>query len=237
MDSKLTEITNNPKEFFRWLETVDEGTLFDFISKWHAEGETSSELISFIEFFRELSPPLKLDTKVAKRTSSSLHALQPPCDCAGTGGDKSNSFNISTATAFLVAYAGLPVIKNGGRSASSKVGSVDVLSELGLDLDIPDEKKIKAFQELNLSFFSSKISAEYLAPVKNLARKNKSTSFINLIAPFLSPVELEGQLIGVAKLKWLPIMQEISEYFIQKGYRKKIILVYSHNQDHSVTCQ
>jgi anthranilate phosphoribosyltransferase len=264
-------LTNNPKEFFQWLETATEGTLFSFISEWHTKGESSEELIKFIEFLREKAPPLSLSDlvydenagigvckqsplgRVAKRTSSrlrrtndrsvlqvhedheddenaeigvSLHA-HLAYDCAGTGGDKSHSFNISTGTAFLAAYAGLPVIKNGGRSASSKVGSVDVLYEIGLDLDISEEKKLEAFQKLGLSFFSSKISSEYLLPVKNLARKYKESCFINLIAPFLSPIELQGQIIGIAQARWVPVIQEIARYFIKQGYRQKFILVHS----------
>ncbi len=222
-------LTNNPKEFFQWLETATEGTLFSFISEWHTKGESSEELIRFIEFLREKAPPLRLRDLVYDENAEievSLHA-HLAYDCAGTGGDKSHSFNISTGTAFLAAYAGLPVIKNGGRSASSKVGSVDVLYELGLDLDISEEKKLEAFQKLGLSFFSSKISSEYLLPVKNLARKYKESCFINLIAPFLSPIELQGQIIGIAQARWIPVIKEIARYFIKKGYRQKFILVHS----------
>ena len=228
-------LTNNPKEFFQWLETATEGTLFSFISEWHKKGESSEELISFIEFLREKAPPLSLSVlQVHEDREGDENAeigVRQQChlayDCAGTGGDKSHSFNISTGTAFLAAYAGLPVIKNGGRSASSKVGSVDVLYELGLDLDISEEKKLEAFQKLGLSFFSSKISSEYLLPVKNLARKYKESCFINLIAPFLSPIELQGQIIGIAQARWIPVIKEIARYFIQQGYRQKFILVYS----------
>ena len=222
-------LTNNPKEFFQWLETATEGTLFTFISEWHKKGESSEELITFIEFLREKAPPLSLRDLAYDENAEigvSLHA-HLAYDCAGTGGDKSNSFNISTGTAFLAAYAGLPVIKNGGRSASSKVGSVDVLYELGLDLDISEERKLEAFQKLNLSFFSSKVSSEYLLPVKNLARKYKESCFINLIAPFLSPIELQGQIIGIAQARWIPVIKEIARYFIQQGYRQKFILVHS----------
>ena len=225
-------LINNPKEFFQWLETATEGTLFSFISEWHKKGESSEELINFIEFLREKAPPLRLRDLVYEKNAEigvSLHA-HLAYDCAGTGGDKSNSFNISTGTAFLAAYAGLPIIKNGGRSASSKVGSVDVLYELGLDLDISKEKKLEAFQKLGLSFFSSKISSEYLLPVKNLARKYKESCFINLIAPFLSPIELQGQIIGIAQARWIPVIKEIAKYFIKQGYRQKFILVHSNEE-------
>ena len=222
-------LTNNPKEFFQWLETATEGALYTFISEWHTKGESSEELIRFIEFLRKKAPPLSLSNLADEKNAEigvSLHA-HLAYDCAGTGGDKSHSFNISTGTAFLAAYAGLPVIKNGGRSASSKVGSIDVLYELGLDLDISEEKKLEAFQKLGLSFFSSKISSEYLLPVKNLARKYKESCFINLIAPFLSPIELQGQIIGIAQARWIPVIKEIARYFIKQGYRQKFILVHS----------
>jgi anthranilate phosphoribosyltransferase len=225
-------LTNNPKEFFQWLETATEGTLFTFISEWHTKGESSEELIRFIEFLREKAPPLSLSDLVYDENAGievSRHA-HLAYDCAGTGGDKSHSFNISTGTAFLAAYAGLPVIKNGGRSASSKVGSVDVLYELGLDLDISEEKKLEAFHKLGLSFFSSKVSSEYLLPVKNLAKKYKESCFINLIAPFLSPIELQGQIIGVAQARWVPVIKEIAQYFIKQGYRQKFILVHSSDE-------
>jgi anthranilate phosphoribosyltransferase len=225
-------LTNNPKEFFRWLETATEGTLFTFISEWHTKGESSEELIKFIEFLREKAPPLSLRDLVYDENAGigvSLHA-HLAYDCAGTGGDKSHSFNISTGTAFLAAYAGLPVIKNGGRSASSKVGSVDVLYELGLDLDISEERKLEAFRKVGLSFFSSKVSSEYLLPVKNLARKYKESCFINLIAPFLSPIELQGQIIGIAQARWVPVIKEIAQYFIKQGYRQKFILVHSNQE-------
>ena len=60
-------LTNNPKEFFQWLETATEGTLFTFISEWHQKGESSEELIRFIEFLREKAPPLKLTCKTLVR--------------------------------------------------------------------------------------------------------------------------------------------------------------------------
>ena len=135
-------LRDNPREFFLWQETADGETLFDFIYKWHCDGETSDELIKFIEFFREKSTALKLSPYQC-------------FDCAGTGGDKTNSFNISSATAFLAAYHGLALIKNGGRSASSKVGSVDVLMELGLDLSISEEEKLNIFKKSRKDFLGN----------------------------------------------------------------------------------
>ena len=81
-------LTNNPKEFFQWLETATEGTLFSFISEWHTKGESSEELIRFIEFLREKAPPLSLSDLVYDENAEigvSLHA-HLAYDCAGTGG-------------------------------------------------------------------------------------------------------------------------------------------------------
>ncbi|NQY81153.1 MAG: hypothetical protein HRT47_12675 [Candidatus Caenarcaniphilales bacterium] len=199
--------------FFEKLASLSEIELKNFVFSWHKEGESVSDLITFIEFLRAKHPPLRLKSEAY--------------DCAGTGGDKADTFNISTSSAIVAAALGLPILKNGGRSATSKTGSVDFLEELGVNFDLSDEDKIAKFYNYGLSFISSPVSAEYLAPVKKISKAKKKSSFINLIAPFLSPIELNAQLIGVAHKKWIPIVLDIAKYFIEKGYRKRIILVHA----------
>ena len=189
--------------------------LENFVFAWHKEGEKADELISFIEFLRKAHPPMGLKSEVY--------------DCAGTGGDKADTFNISTSSAIVAAALGLPIFKNGGRSASSRTGSVDFLETLGISFNSSDEERIKRFYDYGLSFISSPVSAKYLAPVKRIAKAKKQSSFINLIAPFLSPLELDAQIIGVAHKKWIPVILEIAKYFIEKGYRKRFILVHASN--------
>lgn len=214
MDPSLEKL-KEASFFFEKLSSLSEIELENFVFSWHKEGESVPELIAFIEFLRAKHPPLKLKSEVY--------------DCAGTGGDKSNTFNISTSSAIVAAALGLTIFKNGGRSATSKTGSIDFLEDLGINFSLSNEDKITKFYNHGLSFISSPISAKYLTRVKQISKAKKKSSFINLIAPFLSPIELDAQLIGVAHRKWIPIISSIAKYFIKKGYRKKIILVHANN--------
>ena len=205
----------NPELFFNSLDSLSEMELCNFLFEWHREGEKADELIPFIEFFRAKSPPQQLNREAF--------------DCAGTGGDKSDTFNFSTSAAFIAAAMGLSLVKNGGRAGSSKTGSVDFLECLGLDMSLDIENNIRNFYDYGLAFLSSPITANYLKQVKAIARNHKRSTFANLIAPFLSPVEVHGQLIGVAKRSWINTCIELAKYFIEKGYRQKFILVHSEN--------
>jgi anthranilate phosphoribosyltransferase len=148
-------------------------------------------------------------------------------DCCGTGGDKANTFNISTATAVIAASTGIKICKNGGRSSSSKTGSVDVLEELGVNFSQSLETKLIGLKDYGLAFHSSKAIAEILAPLKNYARKNKISSFLSLLGPFTNPFILKGQIIGVGKKEWFEIITDIAKHHVSKGYTGKIVLVQS----------
>ena len=92
----------------------------EVLSFLRRKGETIAELVGFASAIRDMSPPVELD-----------QSHEPVLDTCGTGGDATNSFNVSTATAFVVAGAGLRVAKHGNRRISSQCGSADVLEALG----------------------------------------------------------------------------------------------------------
>src|SRR5947209_2106954 len=96
------------------------------VTALHVKGETVDEVTGFAEVMRARANPLEITTDVV--------------DTCGTGGDRSGTFNISTAAAFVVAGAGQPVAKHGNRAASSKCGSADVLAELGVKVDLTSEQ-------------------------------------------------------------------------------------------------
>lgn len=150
-------------------------------------------------------------------------------DCCGTGGDKSNTFNISTTTAIIAASTGIKICKNGGRSSSSKTGSVDVLEELGVNFSQDLKTKLIGLKKYGLTFHSSKAIAERLAVLKNYARKNKISSFLSLLGPFTNPFFLKGQIIGVGKKEWFETMTELARHSIKNKYCKNIALVQSVN--------
>ncbi len=118
-------------------------------------------------------------------------------DVVGTGGDGKHTFNISTAAAFVVAGTGRKVAKHGNRAASSQCGSADVLSALGLDLDMTPEHVRQAIEEIGIGFmFAPKFhpAMKYaVGPRKEIAQR----TIFNLLGPLTNPAGAEVQLIGV----------------------------------------
>jgi anthranilate phosphoribosyltransferase len=118
-------------------------------------------------------------------------------DVCGTGGDNSNSFNISTAVAFAVAGAGVNVAKHGNRSITSKSGSSDVLSELGVNIDLTPNESEEALKKIGVAFLFAPIyhpAMKYAAPVRlELGFK----TIFNILGPLTNPADVTKQMIGV----------------------------------------
>ena len=149
-----------------------------------AKGESASEIAGFAKAMREKS--LKVETDTANLI-----------DVCGTGGDDSGTFNISTAAAFVVAGAGVRVAKHGNKSISSRSGSADVLTELGVAIDLSPAKTKEALEKIGISF----LFAPYYHPAMKYAavvRKElgMKTAF-NVLGPLTNPAGTRKQLIGV----------------------------------------
>lgn len=121
----------------------------------------------------------------------------PRIDTCGTGGDGSSTFNISTAVAFVAAAAGIPVAKHGNRSASSKVGSADVLEGLGVDLSAPIEKSKAALKEVGVTFLFARGWHPAMKAVAPLRSELKVRTVFNLLGPLVNPLRPTAQIIGV----------------------------------------
>lgn len=118
-------------------------------------------------------------------------------EIVGTGGDKSNSFNISTTSALVVSAAGIPVAKHGNRAASSKCGAADVLEALGVDITAPPEKSRKLLEEIGICFLFAQnyhIAMKYVAPVR---RELGIRTVFNILGPLSNPAGANMQLLGV----------------------------------------
>ena len=121
----------------------------------------------------------------------------PLVDTCGTGGDGSHTFNISTTVAFVVAAAGIAVAKHGNRSASSKVGSADVLEALGVDLGADPEKVKAAVKEVGITFLFARGWHPAMKAVAPLRGTLKVRTVFNLLGPLVNPLRPTGQVIGV----------------------------------------
>ena len=127
-------------------------------------------------------------------------------DTCGTGGDGANTFNISTAVAFVSAALGVKIAKHGNRSASGKVGSADVLENLGLPLNVSSEKVIEALKAFGITFL---FAPSWHPSLVNLAPLRKSLgirTIFNLLGPLVNPFRPKAQVLGVAKANLLDPM-------------------------------
>jgi anthranilate phosphoribosyltransferase len=121
----------------------------------------------------------------------------PRIDTCGTGGDGSHTFNISTTVAFVAAAAGVAVAKHGNRSASSKVGSADVLEALGVDLNASPAQAKAALKEVGITFLFARGWHPAMKAVAPLRSTLKVRTVFNLLGPLVNPLRPTGQVIGV----------------------------------------
>jgi anthranilate phosphoribosyltransferase len=155
--------------------------------------------------------------------SQSLHPHNfphpyPVIDTCGTGGDGASTFNISTAGAFVAAAGGIKVAKHGNRSASSKVGSADVLEYLGVKLSAPGEKVESALEEVGITFLFAPGWHPALKSVASLRQTLKIRTIFNLLGPLVNPLQPTGQVIGVYSPQFLsPMAEALKELGIPKA--------------------
>lgn len=134
----------------------------------------------------------------------------PVIDTCGTGGDGASTFNISTTVAFVAAAAGVAVAKHGNRSASSRVGSADVLEALGINLNAKSKKIQAALQEVGITFLFAPGWHPALKAVAPLRRSLKVRTVFNLLGPLVNPLRPTGQVIGVFdSMLLVPIAQAL----------------------------
>lgn len=145
----------------------------------------------------------------------------PVIDTCGTGGDGASTFNISTAVAFVAAAAGVKVAKHGNRSASSKVGSADVLEYLGINLAAPAEKVADALEAVGITFLFAPGWHPALKSVVPLRKTLKVRTIFNLLGPLVNPLRPTGQVIGVYDSFFLKPMADALH---RLGINKAIVL-------------
>jgi anthranilate phosphoribosyltransferase len=179
--------------------SINNSQLSGFLIALKAKNETPEEIAGFTKAMRNKS--IKLDTD----TSNLI-------DVCGTGGDYSGTFNISTAVSFVVAGAGVRVAKHGNRSISSKSGSADVLTELGIDINLSSEQSRKALDEVGIAFL---YAPNYHPAMKYAAVVRKELGIktvFNLLGPMTNPAGTKKQLIGVFNKNASKVLVKAAEY-------------------------
>ncbi|HEY6048810.1 MAG TPA: anthranilate phosphoribosyltransferase [Sphingomicrobium sp.] len=154
------------------------------------KGETADEMIG-----------------AAHALSSAAEPFERPdylyADCCGTGGDGSGLINVSTATAFVAAAAGLPIAKHGNRSVSSRCGSADVLEALGAKIDVPAETARALLDQTDFCFLFAPAYHPGMKHAALVRRQLSVRTIMNLLGPCINPARPPVQLLGVADPKML----------------------------------
>ncbi|MDX2043207.1 MAG: anthranilate phosphoribosyltransferase [Acidobacteriota bacterium] len=150
-----------------------------------SKGETEEELAGFAETMRARSARI-----------SSRHAVF--VDTCGTGGSTAKTFNVSTAAAFVVAAAGLPVAKHGNVGVTSKSGSADVLRALGVKVDLSPERVAEIFDEIGVCFMFAPLHHAATKRVAMIRRELGVRTIFNLLGPLTNPAGAPFQVIGVS---------------------------------------
>jgi len=185
----LSNSSLNYEEAKNLMEQIMNGKLSNsqiaaFLISLRMKGETGEEIAAMAKVMQEKAIRIK---KFNEKT----------VDSCGTGGDGAGTFNISTATAFVVSAGGIPVAKHGNRSVSSKVGSADILEASGYNLNKNSHQLEDELKNLNFTFLFAPLLHPAMKNVMPVRKELKVRTIFNILGPLTNPANVKYQIIGV----------------------------------------
>jgi anthranilate phosphoribosyltransferase len=166
-----------------------------FLTALALKGETTQEIAGMARVMREMALRVEVDGELV--------------DTVGTGGDGKNTFNISTATAFIAAGAGLKVAKHGNRAASGSCGSADVLEALGVQIELSPVAVAQCINEVGVGFMFAPAFHPAMRHAGPVRREIGIRTVFNILGPLTNPAGAQTQLLGVAFPELGGIMAEV----------------------------
>jgi anthranilate phosphoribosyltransferase len=160
-----------------------------FLMGLRVRGETVDEIAGAVSIMRQKMVP--------------VDAPDDAIDIVGTGGDGTNTYNISTLAAIIVAGAGVPVAKHGNRALSSKSGTADALSQLGVKLDIEPDLISRCIRKAGIGFMFAQLHHPAMRHVGPARVELGARTIFNIVGPLSSPARVKKQLFGVYSPEWL----------------------------------
>jgi anthranilate phosphoribosyltransferase len=142
-------------------------------------------------------------------------------DTCGTGGDASGTFNISTATAFVAAGAGVRVAKHGNRSLTSKCGSADVMEALGININLSPERLAACLKDVGMAFLFAPAMHSAMKFVQPARRELKLRTVFNLLGPLTNPAHASAQVVGVYSAD---LVDKLAEALSMLGLRRALVV-------------
>ena len=180
-DLKLSESENAFDQIL--TQKISEDKIIDFLISLSKKGESVDEIYGAVISI--------------KKKANIIEGFSNSFDTCGTGGDGSKTFNISTITAIITAASDVCVAKHGNKAVSSLTGSADVLSELGININLDKNKIIDCLKKINLCFLFAPNFHPILKNVADIRKKIGKRTIFNILGPLLSPVECKKQIMGV----------------------------------------
>lgn len=200
----IAELVNGKQLSLEMTEQI-----FDEIMNGTASDVHKSAFLTALAINGETIRATTALVKVMRKYCAKLEHKNDVLEIVGTGGDKSDSFNISTTSAFVLSASGVSVAKHGNRAASSKCGAADVLEALGVKLDISPEKSSKILDNIGMCFL---FAQKYHSAMKYVGGIRKELGFktvFNLAGPLSNPASPEYQLLGVYSEELLEPMAKV----------------------------
>src|SRR5450755_1745463 len=185
----------------------------------HMKGETVEEIVGFAEAIRGAATflPLNADS-VLDASGTGRDALVDTC---GTGGDTSGTFNISTATAFVAAGAGVRIAKHGNRSLSSKCGSADVMEAMGVNINLSPERLTACLAEVGMVFLFAPAMHSAMKHVQAARRELRLRTVFNLLGPLTNPAHASAQVVGVYSGE---LVEKLAEALSMLGLQRAMVV-------------
>ncbi len=170
-----------------------------FITALRMKGESVEEITGCARVMREHATPICIvDSGVVDLDRDDINIdRETIIDTCGTGGDKTNTFNISTASAFAVAGAGLKVAKHGNRSVSSLCGSADVIETLGINLNLPPSEIEKCLNQIGIGFLFAPLLHGAMKYAAGPRKQVGIRTIFNILGPLSNPAKATAQVLGV----------------------------------------
>ena len=175
-----------------------EAQIGSFITALRIKGETVDEITGAARVMRARAMKVRLNNHLLNIDRDEINVEdETVLDTCGTGGDGTNTFNVSTATAFVAAGAGVKVAKHGNRAVSSHCGSADVLENLGVNLDITSTDVERCIREVGIGFLYAPLFHGAMKYAAGPRREIGLRTIFNLLGPLTNPAGASAQVLGV----------------------------------------
>ena len=200
INNVINNIDLNRQDMHSVMQTIMQGNatpaqIGGLLVALRTKGETVDEITAAAEVMRQLAAKVKAD-------KTNL------IDTCGTGGDSSNTFNISTTSAFVVAASGAKVAKHGNRSVSSKSGSADVLEAAGINIELNVEQVANCIENIGIGFMFAPMHHSAMKHAIGPRKELGIRTLFNVLGPLTNPASAPNQVIGVFDRKWLNPLAE-----------------------------